>query len=567
MNTISQALMQHLLSKQMITEDQYEIILKQDPNNLTDTEQRIIELGSISKSQIQTELQHLQQREYIELQHVLVDSDALNMVSENLAKKALIFPISYDGQNELFKIATCERTNHILLNQLQSKLGANLKWQMCIATESDLQNSIDKYYGYELSLDGIFRELENTTEISAAQNNDEASHPIVRLVNAILIDAVKKRSSDIHFEPDQYFVRIRYRIDGVMKQIRLIHIQYWQAIVIRLKVICGMDIAETRAAQDGRLQMQILAKNIDFRVASHPTIYGENIVLRILDRDKVAISLNKIQLRDSLRNQLFQLLKKTHGLVLVSGPTGSGKTTMLHAMVNHLNSSQVNIMTLEDPVEYQLAMVRQTSLTELNKLDFASGIRSILRQDPDIILVGEIRDEETAKMAFRAAMTGHLVFSTLHANSILGVIPRLKDMGLSTETIIENLNGVIAQRLVRMLCECKQADKQHISFISQQLNCSVDCIYRPMGCDKCLQTGYFGRMLIIEYLEINAHVKKLLAKHSDSAQLSVLVQQLEITSMWQDGLRRVAEGFTTLEEVMRVVNIDQELQTHAQLSF
>lgn len=565
MNNISQALLEHLLSKQILSNDQYDIILKQDPHNLADTEQRIIELGGISKRQIQAELQHLQQREYIELQHVLVDGEALAMVSENLAKKALIFPVSFDTQHGLLKIAICERTNHILLNQLQSKLGAHLKWQICIAAESDLQDSIDKYYGYELSLEGIFKELENASDI-AVTNNDEATHPIIRLVNAILIDAVKKRSSDIHFEPDQYFVRVRYRIDGVMKQIKLIHIQYWQAIVIRLKVISGMDIAETRAAQDGRLQMQILAKNFDFRVASHPTIYGENIVLRVLDRDKVAISLNKIQLRDSLRNQLFQLLKKTHGLVLVSGPTGSGKTTMLHAMLNHLNCSQVNIMTLEDPVEYQLAMVRQTSLTELNKIDFASGIRSILRQDPDIILVGEIRDEETAKMAFRAAMTGHLVFSTLHANSILGVIPRLKDMGLSAETIIENLNGVIAQRLVRVLCECKQADKQHIGYISQQLNIAVNHIYKPIGCEKCLHTGYFGRMLIIEYLEINAQVKKLLAKHVDLAQLAVLVQQLEITSMWQDGLRRVAEGFTTLEEVMRVVNIDQELHHHAKLS-
>ncbi len=564
MNVVSQSLLQKLLAQGLIGHDQFEIVLKQDPSTLQETEKRLLELGSVNRGQIQQVLQELDQREYIELSHVLVDTDSLALVSESLAKKAMILPIAYQATNAILKIAICERSNQLLLDQLQSKLGTSVKLHICVASEADLQEAIDRYYGYELSLDGIFQELEHGSTNSQSQT--EATHPIVRLVNAILIDAVKKRASDIHFEPERFFVRIRYRIDGVMQPIRLIHISYWQSILIRIKVISMMDIAESRDAQDGRLQMQILAKNIDFRVATHPTLFGENLVMRILDRDKVAISLSKIALRENLRQQLFQLLKKTQGMVLVTGPTGSGKTSMLHAMLNHLNSSNVNIMTLEDPVEYQLPLVRQTSLTELSKLDFATGIRSILRQDPDIILVGEIRDEETAKMAFRAAMTGHLVFSTLHANSIMGVIPRLKDMGMGVETIVENLNGVIAQRLVRVLCDCKQADPDGAKQLKRWLDNKEIHLYRPRGCEKCLYSGYFGRMLIIEYLEINAKVKKLLAKPSDLTQLAVTIDQLEITSMWQDGIRRVAEGYTTLDEVIRVVNIDQELHTNAGVS-
>lgn len=557
MNSIAQALLDNLLAQSVINQDQYEIILKQDPSTIAETSQRIVDLVGISHEIIQAELQALQQKEYIQLNQVLIDPETIKMIDETLAKKILLLPISYQASSATLKVAICESSHHVALRQLQNKMSATIKWQICITSESDLQTAIDKYYGYELSLEGIFEELDNIANQPQQYRGEESSHPIVRLVNAILIDAVKKRASDIHFEPDRFFVRIRYRIDGVMKQIKLIHVSFWQAIVNRIKVICAMDIAESRQPQDGRLEMQILARQIDFRVASHPTLFGENIVMRVLDRDKVAISLNKITLRDSIQHQLFQLLKKTQGMVLVTGPTGSGKTTMLHAMLNHLNHSQVNIMTLEDPVEYQLSLVRQTSMTELVKLDFASGIRSILRQDPDIILVGEIRDEETAKMAFRAAMTGHLVFSTLHANSVIGVIPRLKDMGLTMDILLENLNGVIAQRLIRVLCSCKQAETQHAEYLSKQLNCKVHHTYYATGCDQCLFTGYFGRMLIIEYLDINAEVKNLLAKYENSAEWSAVAQKLDICSMWQDGLKRVAEGFTTIDEVMRVVNIDQ----------
>lgn len=564
MNAVSQALLETLLARGLVSHDQFEIVLKQDPNSLQETEKRLLELGAITRLQIQQVLQDLDQREYIELSRVLVDSEVLCMVNESIAKKAMILPIAYQASNGVLKIAICERSNQIIIEQLQTKLGASIRLQTYVASESDLQEAIDRYYGYELSLEGIFEELEHGFKASNFDN--EISHPIVRLVNAILVDAVKKRASDIHFEPERYFIRIRYRIDGVMQQIRLIHISYWQAILIRIKVISHMDIAESRDAQDGRLQMQILSKNIDFRVASHPTLFGENLVMRILDRDKVSISLSKIELRENLRQQLYLLLQKTQGMVLVTGPTGSGKTTMLHAMLNHLNNSQVNIMTLEDPVEYQLSLVRQTSLNELVKLDFASGIRSILRQDPDIILVGEIRDEETAKMAFRAAMTGHLVFSTLHANSILGVIPRLKDMGMSIDTIVDNLNGVIAQRLVRVLCDCKETDQENNEKLKRWINLSEINVYKPKGCDKCLYTGYFGRILIIEYLELNSQLKKLLDKRMDASEIFTSIRQFEHISMWQDGLRRVAEGYTTIDEVMRVVNVDQDIHLNENVS-
>ncbi len=271
-------------------------------------------------------------------------------------------------------------------------------------------------------------------------------------MDALLTDAVKRDASDIHFEPELSFLRIRYRVDGILRQIRALHKSYWAAMAVRLKVIAGMNIAETRAPQDGRITLNISGRQIDFRVAAQPTIHGENIVLRILDRQKSIVPLDNIGLDETQLDQLKLMIARPEGIILVTGPTGSGKTTTLYSMLNHINEEGVNIMTLEDPVEYPMAMIRQTSVAEAAKLDFANGIRSMMRQDPDVILVGEIRDGDTAEMAFRAAMTGHQVYSTLHTNSAIGSIPRLLDIGVLPDIMAGNIIGVVAQRLVRRLC-------------------------------------------------------------------------------------------------------------------
>ena len=278
---------------------------------------------------------------------------------------------------------------------------------------------------------------------------DEYSQPVVRLISALLADAVERGASDIHFEPEQNFLRIRYRIDGVLRQIRSLHKTYWPAMAVRLKVMAKMNIAETRAPQDGRISATMSGRVVDFRVASLPTTHGENLVLRILDRQKGIVPLDKLGLEEPQLELLKRMIARPEGIILVTGPTGSGKTTTLYSILNHINSDGVNIMTLEDPVEYPMTLIRQTSVSEAAKLDFANGIRAMMRQDPDVILVGEIRDHETAEMAFRAAMTGHQVYSTLHTNSAVGAFPRLLDIGIVPDILAGNIIGIIAQRLVR----------------------------------------------------------------------------------------------------------------------
>src|SRR5690606_30920506 len=343
---------------------------------------------------------------------------------------------------------------------------------------------------------------------------DQYTQPVVRLVGALLMDAVKRSASDIHFEPEYAFLRIRYRIDGVLQQIRSLHKTYWPGIAVRLKVISGMDIAETRSPQDGRLNINLGGRPIDFRVASHPTIHGENIVLRVLDREKSIIPLDRMGLRSETLEELKLMMARPEGMVIVTGPTGSGKTTTLYSLLSHLNTESVNIMTLEDPVEYPVTMMRQTSVAEVNKVDFANGIRSIMRQDPDIILVGEIRDEDTATMAFRAAMTGHQVFSTLHTNSALGTFPRLLDIGISPDIMAGNIIGVVAQRLVRVLCpHCKEtyspdSDERKLLGLTPRAEAKI---YRQVGCKRCNYTGYRGRMAIIELLRIDSDMDALIA--------------------------------------------------------
>jgi general secretion pathway protein E/type IV pilus assembly protein PilB len=372
------------------------------------------------------------------------------------------------------------------------------------------------------------------------------------------MDAVKRSASDIHFEPEQSFLRVRYRIDGVLQQIRSLHKTFWPGIVVRLKVLSGMDIAEVRSPQDGRLQINLCGRPIDFRVSSHPTIHGENIVLRVLDREKSIIPLATMGLRTKTLVQLKAMMQRPEGIMIVTGPTGSGKTTTLYSLLTHQNTEGVNIMTLEDPVEYPVAMMRQTSVAEVNKVDFANGIRSIMRQDPDIILVGEVRDEDTATMAFRAAMTGHQVFTTLHTNSALGAFPRLLDIGILPDIMAGNIIGVIAQRLVRKLCtHCKRPHTLD-AFERQQLGLTptkVVNIYQATGCRWCNFTGYHGRMAIIELLRIDQDMDSLISRRAHMDELRAMAISKGFISLAEDGIRRIVEGQTSLAEVMRVIDL------------
>ena len=339
---------------------------------------------------------------------------------------------------------------------------------------------------------------------------------------------------------------------------------YWPAMVVRLKIISNMNIAETRAPQDGRISMTLVGRQIDFRAATHPTTHGENIVLRILDRQKGIVPLEKLGLLEDNLTQLKIMMARPVGIILVTGPTGSGKTTTLYSILNQINKETINIMTMEDPVEYPMAIIRQTSVNESVKMGFAEGIRSMMRQDPDIILVGEIRDMETSEMAFRAAMTGHQVYSTLHTNSAIGAISRLLDIGVASEVMAENIIGIVAQRLIRRLCpQCRkpypagELERRLLNLTADQAG--ITLYQAGDTCEACSHQGYKGRVAIMELLRINSEMEDLVARRATSRELRAAALARGFRSMADDGTRRVLDGTTSLDELARVVDITERL--------
>lgn len=553
-----------MVQQGLISQDQLRIALIEHQQNNIPLGRQLVRLGFVSEAMVRDMVAHTIGQESIDLTNLIADADALGMVPEEFARRYHLLPVAYEEVSKTMTVAMADMFNVVALDQLRAMLGGQIQLKPVLAAEAQLEEHIDQFYGYELSVDGILREIE-TGEIdyqSLTVEGDEYTQPVVRLVGALLMDAVKRGASDIHFEPEYAFLRIRYRIDGVLQQIRSLHKSYWPGIAVRLKVISGMDIAETRSPQDGRLNMNLCGRPIDFRVSTYPTIHGENIVLRVLDREKSIIPLERMGLRSTTLDHLKLMMTRPEGILVVTGPTGSGKTTTLYSLLSYKNTEAVNIMTLEDPVEYPVTMMRQTSVAEVNKVDFANGIRSIMRQDPDIILVGEVRDEDTATMAFRAAMTGHQVFTTLHTNSALGTFPRLLDIGISPDIMAGNIIGVVAQRLVRVLCpHCKEPAKpsdEERKVLGVKRNETVQ-IFKPTGCKRCGQTGYRGRMAIIELLRIDSDMDALIARRAPLDELRKLALEKGFTTLADDGARRILEGYTSIEEVMRVIDLTSRL--------
>ncbi|MBT6277327.1 MAG: type II/IV secretion system protein, partial [Chromatiales bacterium] len=503
--------------------------------------------------------------ESVDLSKVVVDSDVVQLIPKDVAQRYHILALTMNEESRVLTVAMSDPFNVIATDQVRALLGGDVKINAKLAGSTEVDEAIDQFYGYELSVDGILQEIE-TGEIdyqSLDGGSEEYSQPVVRLVNALLSDAVKRAASDIHFEPEHDFLRIRYRVDGVLRQIRSLHRNYWAALAVRLKVMSGMNIAEMRAPQDGRISLQVSGHPVDFRVSSMPTTHGENIVLRVLDRQKGIVSLESLGLSDDALGILRLMMARPEGIILVTGPTGSGKTTALYSMLNHLNTEHVNIMTLEDPVEYPMEMIRQTSVNEAVKLDFANGVRTMMRQDPDIILVGEIRDAETAEMAFRAAMTGHQVFSTLHTNSAIGAIPRLLDTGIQAHIMAGNIIGVMGQRLVRKLCvQCKEAyepPRMVRQLLGVGIGNEMPPVYRPRGCAICDNTGYKGRLAVAEVLKFDKEIDELVARRATVREITQVARNNGFVPLADDGVRRVLQGVTSLDEVSRVVDLTDRL--------
>lgn len=556
---------QTLLARGVISQDQLNIALTEQRKFKAPLGKILVQLGFVTEATIRDTLSESLGQVAIDLSNTIIDHAALSMVPKDIARRYQVLPVDYDAQNRKLLLAVADPSNVVALDQIRALIRDDIRIEQVLARESDISIGIEQHYGFELSIDGILNEIE-TGEIdyqSITTDFEEYSQPVVRLVDALLSDGVKRGASDIHFEPEQGFLRIRYRIDGVLRQIRSLHKNYWSAMVVRLKVISGMNIAESRAPQDGRISLTLSGRSIDFRVSAQPTTHGENLVLRILDRQKGIVALENLGLQENELKMLRLMIARPEGIILVTGPTGSGKTTTLYSILNHVNTEGVNIMTLEDPVEYPMAMIRQTSVNETAKLDFATGIRSMMRQDPDIILVGEIRDQETAEMAFRAAMTGHQVYSTLHTNSAIGAIPRLQDLGVLPDIMAGNIIGVVAQRLMRRLClHCKEPYSPEDPMTRRVLDVEPDWrgeVFRAVGCSQCDNTGYKGRVAIMELFKMDSDMDELIARRATGREFRDAARKTGFRTLAEDAISRVLDGQTSLDEISRIVDLTDRI--------
>ncbi len=545
----------------LITQDQAEIAWTEHEKRGGSLSDILVSLGMLSVDDLTAIMATASATEIIRLGDMVPDSRATRLIPKALAQHYDVFPVTFDATERQLTVAIADTNDVVAMDQCRSAVPAEISLAWRLASKTDIKDAIDRFYGYVLSIDDILKGLRTGKMDDAAlslRGAEAFAHPIVRLIDALLADAVHEGASDIHFEPEIGFLRIRYRIDGVLRQVRVLHKQYWPGLSTRLKVLSGMDIAETRAPQDGRISKLIGGHDIDFRAAVQPTIHGENFVLRVLDRRKSIVRMDQMGLSDNHMNTLRLMLARPYGIVLVTGPTGSGKTTTLYSILGEMNTEGVNIMTLEDPVEYPMPRVRQASAADNPKMDFANGIRSMMRQDPDIILVGEIRDQETAEMAFRAAMTGHQVFSTLHTNSAVLAIARLIDLGIPVSVMTGNLIGIVAQRLVRLLCRtCKEpyeAGTVEKTLLGVPPNQPLT-LHRAVGCPECKGQGYRGRNSIMELLRFDLGLDDLLSRNARSVELLAHARSNGFTTMAEDGLSRVLAGTTSLEEVARVVDL------------
>jgi type II secretory ATPase GspE/PulE/Tfp pilus assembly ATPase PilB-like protein len=554
---------QMLADQGLVTADQVRIALLDQVKSHRPMGRLMVELGFVPEAALRDLLATTLGLQPVDLAQVIVDPDALRILPCELARRYRVFPLSYDRAARELTVALADTRDLAALDQLRAHLGADIRIEMRIAGDTEIECAIERSYGHDYSIDGILREIETgTPDHPRAAASEEPSQPVIRLISALLAEAVEQGASDVHLEPEQHLLRIRYRIDGVLRPVRSLHPSFWPAMAVRLKVMAKMNIAESRAPQDGRISATLAGRLVDFRVASLPTTHGENFVLRVLDRQKGVVPLEQLGLDGAQLQLLKRMMARPEGIILVTGPTGSGKTTTLYSILGHINAEGINIMTLEDPVEYAMPSVRQTSVGEASKIDFAGGVRALLRQDPDVILVGEIRDEETAQMAIRAAMTGHQVYSTLHTPSAAAAIPRLLDMGIAPDIMTGNVIGIVAQRLVRRLCQsCRQphdladAERRLLGVGPAQSGSG----YRATGCDRCDYQGYRGRVAIMEILRVNEGLDELIARRATARELTAAARDAGFRTLADDGARLVCGGVTSLEELSRVVDLTERM--------
>lgn len=499
----------------------------------------------------------------------MADPALLGKVPLKFLRQHIVIPIVYEGFNT---IVTANPRDLQPLDDLALLMGGVVNY--AVSTETTINDAINKYYPLETSKEmmdelkeGEEKELELGAEPLEEKDIMEMANdaPIVKLVNHVIFQAAKEGASDIHIEPFEKELRIRYRIDGNMYQRVIPPKRYQSAIVSRIKIMSNLNIAEKRIPQDGRIQLKVADKPFDIRVSILPSNFGERVVMRLLDKTKGIVDLEKLNMSERDFHVLSRTIYRPNGIVLVSGPTGSGKTTTLYSILNKLNEPDINIITVEDPVEYTMNGISQVQVHEKVGLSFASALRSILRQDPDVVLIGEIRDKETAQIATQASLTGHLVLSTIHTNSAPATITRLLDMGIEPFLIASTLVCVISQRLVRRLCpKCKAVYEPSKEMLGRIGLTAADAqsitFYQPVGCEECLKTGYRGRLPVFEIMEVTDKVARLIVQRVDASIIAQEALASGMTSLGTDGVRNIKAGLTSIEEVLAVAYVEEPLE-------
>jgi type IV pilus assembly protein PilB len=550
-----------LLSRELITQEQLDEARRVGGERSRSLGRVLIELGYLQEGALVAILAAQLGLDFIDLSEEIMDPSAIAAVPESTARKHNCIPVRFDDDGRLV-VAMADPANVVAVDDIRAM--AKKEVRTLVATKADVLSAINRSYRLDTAADSLAEEA--SVEIAAEQDLDiaetsasAADAPIIRLVNLLITQAVNDRASDIHIEPGERSLRVRYRIDGVLHEVMTPPKSVQSGMISRLKIMADVDIAERRIPQDGRIGLVVQGKQIDIRLATLPTVHGEKVVMRILDKSSVLLRLQDLGFMPDNFVRFQEAYKKPYGTILVTGPTGSGKSTTLYATLNILNSPEINIITVEDPVEYKLAGVNQVQTNPKAGLTFASALRSILRSDPDVILVGEIRDRETAQIAVEAALTGHLVLSTLHTNDAPSALTRLTEMGIETFLVASALDCVLAQRLARRLCEkCKEPyvpteDELISAMFPFDPTDELPKLFRPVGCTACGKTGYKGRLAVHEVMTVTEEIERLVVEKASSEEIARVAIEQGMTTLRQDGMEKVKTGVTSIEEVLRVV--------------